>query len=219
MTIGHYDRAAEDYWDGTRKHDVSQNYEALLEAIEGDPPYAILDLGCGPGRDLRYFRSLGHDAMGLDGSVKFVAMARRYSGCDVLHQDFLAMNLPVNRFDGIFANASLFHVPSQELSRVLAELAESLKPPGRPVRLKPEGKQRRKRQRRPLQLLLRSYHLARFCHCCRVHGGKALLPPSRTPALPAIVARYGFAQRLSMLTLQTRCRQVWLRNPLPANRF
>ena len=126
-TIGHYDRAAEDYWDGTRNHDVSQNHEALLEAIEGEPPYAILDLGCGPGRDLRYFRLLGHDATGLDGSMEFVTMARRFSGCDVLHQDFLAMNLPVNRFDGIFANALLFHVPSQELPRVLAELAESLK--------------------------------------------------------------------------------------------
>jgi SAM-dependent methyltransferase len=130
ITIGHYDRAAKDYWDGTRNHDVSQNHEALLEAIEGAPPYAILDLGCGPGRDLRYFRSLGHDAMGLDGSMNFVAMARRYSGCDVLHQNFIAMNLPVNRFDGIFANASLFHVPSQELPRVLAELAKSLKPRG-----------------------------------------------------------------------------------------
>jgi len=130
ITIGHYDRAAEDYWDGTQNHDVSQNHEALLEAIEGEPPYAILDLGCGPGRDLRYFRLLGHDATGLDGSIKFVAMARRYSRCDVLHQNFLAMKLPVNRFDGIFANASLFHVPSQELPRVLAELAESLKPRG-----------------------------------------------------------------------------------------
>ena len=130
LTIGHYERAAEYYRDGTQNHDVSQNYAALLEAIGGDPPYAILDLGCGPGRDLRHFRSLGHDAMGLDGSTKFVAMARRYSGCDVLQQDFLAMNLPVNRFDGIFANASLFHVPSQELPRVLAELAESLKPRG-----------------------------------------------------------------------------------------
>ncbi len=130
ITIGHYDRAAEDYRDGTRNHDVSQNTAALLQAIEGEPPYAILDLGCGPGRDLGYFRSLGHDATGLDGSMSFVAMARRYSGCDVLHQDLLAMTLPVSRFDGIFANASLFHVPSQELPRVLAELAESLKPRG-----------------------------------------------------------------------------------------
>ena len=130
ITIGHYDRVAEDYCDGTRNHDVSQNYDALLEAIEGEPPYAILDLGCGPGRDLRYFRSLGHDATGLDGSMELVTMARRYSGCDVLHQDFLAMNLPVNRFDGIFANASLFHVPSQELPRVLLELSTTLKPRG-----------------------------------------------------------------------------------------
>ena len=65
-TIAHYDQLAEAYWDGTRDHDVSQNHSALLDAIEGDPPYSILDLGCGPGRDLRYFRSLGHDVVGLD---------------------------------------------------------------------------------------------------------------------------------------------------------
>jgi SAM-dependent methyltransferase len=129
-TIGHYDRSAEGFWRGTRDHDVSQNYEALLGAIEGEPPYAILDLGCGPGRDLHYFRALGHDVTGLDGSSTFVAMARRHSGCDVLHQNFLAMALPESRFDGVFANASLFHVPSQELPRVLAELAKSLKPRG-----------------------------------------------------------------------------------------
>ncbi len=130
ISIGHYDRTAEDYWYGTRNHDVSQNYEALLAAIEGEPPYAILDLGCGPGRDLAYFRSLGHDATGLDGSMAFVTMARRYSGCDVLHQDFLAMKLPASRFDGVFANASLFHVPSQEMPRVLLELSTTLKPRG-----------------------------------------------------------------------------------------
>ena len=63
MTIAHYDRLAKAYWDGTRDHDINQNYAALLDAIESDPPYSILDLGCGPGRDLRYFRSLGHDVV------------------------------------------------------------------------------------------------------------------------------------------------------------
>jgi SAM-dependent methyltransferase len=126
ITIGHYDRAAEDYWDGTRDHDVSQNHAAFLSAIKGDHPFSILDLGCGPGRDLQYFRSLGHDVTGLDGSKEFVAMARSFSGCEVLHQDFLAMDLPDSRFDGVFANASLFHVPSQELPRVLAELSSTL---------------------------------------------------------------------------------------------
>ena len=57
-------------------------------------------------------------------------MARSYSGSEVLHQDFLAMALPENRFDGVFANASLFHVPSQELPRVLLELSNTLKAGG-----------------------------------------------------------------------------------------
>lgn len=130
LTIAHYDRTAAAFWGGTRDHDVSQNRAALLDAIEGPPPYAILDLGCGPGRDLRYFRSLGHDAVGLDGSKELVAMARSYSGCQVLHQDFLAMALPESRFDGLFANAALFHVPSRALPRVLLELAASLRPRG-----------------------------------------------------------------------------------------
>jgi SAM-dependent methyltransferase len=130
ITIGYYDRMAESYRDGTRDHDVSQNYAAFLEAIESEPPFYIVDLGCGPGRDLRYFKSLGHEAVGLDGSKELVAMARHFSGCEVLHQDFLALELPENRFDGVFANASLFHVPSQELPRVLLELHATLKPDG-----------------------------------------------------------------------------------------
>jgi SAM-dependent methyltransferase len=130
VTIAHYDRLAHAFWDGTRDHDVSQNYAALLDAIEGDPPYSILDLGCGPGRDLCHFRALGHDAVGLDGSKEFVAMARSKSGCEVLHQDFLAMVLPKTHFHGVFANASLFHVPSKELPRVLGELNAALRAGG-----------------------------------------------------------------------------------------
>ena len=130
ITIGHYDQMAKPFWEGTRDHDVSQNYAALLDAIEGEPPYSLLDLGCGPGRDLYYFRSLGHQVIGVDGSKEFVALARQYSGCEVLNQDFLALNLPQSHFDGVFANASLFHVPSQELPRVLLELNAALKPGG-----------------------------------------------------------------------------------------
>jgi SAM-dependent methyltransferase len=129
-TIAHYDRLAHAFWNGTRDHDVSQNYAALLDAIEGDPPYSILDLGCGPGRDLCHFRAVGHDAVGLDGSKEFVAMARSNSGCEVLHQDFLAMVLPKTHFHGVFANASLFHVPSKELPRVLRELNAALRAGG-----------------------------------------------------------------------------------------
>jgi len=48
-TLDHYNRSAEDFWKGTRGHDVSRNIAALLDRIEGAPPFAILDLGCGPG--------------------------------------------------------------------------------------------------------------------------------------------------------------------------
>ena len=130
ITIGHYDNVADDYWHGTRNHDVSQNYEAFLEAIEGKPPYDILDLGCGPGRDLQYFNSMGHAVMGLDGSEALVSIARLNSGCEVLQQNFLAMDLPEHRFDGVFANASLFHVPSKELPRILLEVYTTLKSRG-----------------------------------------------------------------------------------------
>ena len=129
-TLATYDAVAESFEAGTRTHDVSQNYEALLSAIEGSPPFVLLDLGCGPGRDLAYFRSLGHEAIGLDGSARFVEMAQAATGCQVLHQNFLGLSLPEGRFHGVFANASLFHVPTQELPRVLGELRGSLLPRG-----------------------------------------------------------------------------------------
>ena len=129
-TLGHYDRNAESFWRGTRDHDVAQNISALLGHIEGSAPFTILDFGCGPGRDLKVFADLGHVAVGLEGSARFVEMARTHAGCEVLHQDFLRLDLPADRFDGVFANASLFHVPTQELPRVLRELRAALKPRG-----------------------------------------------------------------------------------------
>lgn len=129
-TLAHYNQHAEDFFAGTREHDVRQNMMALLQFIEGTLPFTILDFGCGPGRDLKAFRALGHDAIGLEGGARFVEMARAYSGCEVWQQDFLALKLPANYFDGVFANASLFHVPGQALPRVLSELYATLKPNG-----------------------------------------------------------------------------------------
>jgi SAM-dependent methyltransferase len=129
-TLDYYNGRAEDFWQGTRDHDVSQNIAALLHYIEGEPPFTILDFGCGPGRDLKVFAERGHIAIGLEGAAPFAAMACEHSGCEVWQQDFLKLDLPQNRFDGVFANASLFHVPSQELPRVLLELRATLKPGG-----------------------------------------------------------------------------------------
>ncbi len=129
-TLAYYDERAQAFWEGTREHDVRQNLAALISDIEGDPPFTVLDFGCGPGRDLRAFTELGHVAIGLDGARHFVEMARAYSGCEVWLQNFLALDLPAARFDGVFANASLFHVPKRELPRGLAQLRTALRPRG-----------------------------------------------------------------------------------------
>ena len=140
LTLEHYNRSAEDFWHGTRDHDVRQNIEALLEHIEGSPPFAILDFGCGPGRDLLAFSRLGHTAVGLEGAERFAEMARAHSGCEVWQQDFLKLALPDGHFDGVFANAALFHVPSQEVLRVLRELNATLKPRGVLFASNPRGR-------------------------------------------------------------------------------
>src|SRR5690606_28286213 len=68
--------------------------------------------------------------VGLDGSTELAAIARAHSGCEVWVQDFLALQLPAGHFDGVFANASLFHVPRSELPRVLRALHATLRPEG-----------------------------------------------------------------------------------------
>src|SRR5450759_1264110 len=109
LTLSHYDQNAEAFWDGTKGHDVKRNYEAFLAPFPDNKKLDILDLGCGPGRDVNYFKSLGHRPVGLDGSEVFCSMARRHTGCQILHQKFLSLELSRDAFDGIFANASLFH--------------------------------------------------------------------------------------------------------------
>ena len=127
LNIAHYDESAESFRIGTKDHDVSQNIAALIDALPKEKTLDILDFGCGPGRDLCVFKELGHRPTGLDGSKEFCKMAEKQSGCPTLNQQFLKLELEEDRYDGIFANASLFFIPSQELPRVLKELHSSLR--------------------------------------------------------------------------------------------
>ncbi len=133
-TLDYYNQKAEDFFAGTIDHDVEQNITALLQHIEvqaeATAPFTILDVGCGPGRDLKTFKQLGHIAIGVDGAARFVDMARTYSGCEVWQQDFVTLDLPENHVDGVFANASLFHVPRQSLPQALQALHATLRPHG-----------------------------------------------------------------------------------------
>lgn len=129
-TLAHYQHAAQSFWEGTKGHDVSQNVAALLQAIQAPAPYTLLDFGCGPGRDLKTFKDLGHQPIGLEGAQALAAMARTHSDCPVWEQNFLALDLPAAHFDGVFANAVLFHLPSLALPSVLVRLHATLKPGG-----------------------------------------------------------------------------------------
>ena len=130
LNIAHYDENAESLRIGTKDHDVSQNIAALIDALPKEKTLDILDFGCGPGRDMCVFKSMGHRPVGLDGSKEFCKMAVKQSGCPTLNQQFLKLELEENCYDGIFANASLFTVPSQELPRVLKELHSALRKDG-----------------------------------------------------------------------------------------
>ena len=130
LNIAHYDENAESFCIGTKDHDVSQNIAALLDVLPKEKTLDILDFGCGPGRDMCVFKSMGHRPVGLDGSKEFCKMAVKQSGCPTLNQQFLKLELEEKRYDGIFANASLFTVPSQELPRILKELHSALRKDG-----------------------------------------------------------------------------------------
>jgi hypothetical protein len=64
ITLGHYENNASSFWEGTKDHDVTQNYEKFLSQFPTGRALDILDFGCGPGRDLNYFQSMGHRRSG-----------------------------------------------------------------------------------------------------------------------------------------------------------
>jgi SAM-dependent methyltransferase len=68
--------------------------------------------------------------VGLEGAPSAAALARAHSGCEVLQQNFLNLELPAQRYDGVFANAVLFHLPGQVLPQVLEQLQVCLRPGG-----------------------------------------------------------------------------------------
>ncbi len=124
-TIHHYELSPQDFWEGTKDHDVSQNLDALcrnLPSVED----TVLDFGCGPGRDVKALIQRGKEVIGLDGCADFCQMARKYSGREIWQQNFITLDLPVNYFAGIFANASLFHIPRESLLQVLKIFHHSL---------------------------------------------------------------------------------------------
>lgn len=89
----------------------------------------ILDFGCGAGRDSLYFKKCGYNVTALDGSPKMCEITRELCDIEVKEMFFEDFN-EKNKYDGIWACASLLHLPKEVLIKVLANLAASLKEDG-----------------------------------------------------------------------------------------
>ena len=125
--MNYYDEHAKEFFNGTIDTDMSLHHEEFLKNL---PEKAcILDAGCGSGRDTKLFKELGHNVVAIDGSEKMCELASEYAGVNVKHMQFQEIEY-VNVFDGIWACASLLHVPSSELDLVLKKLKDSLKSNG-----------------------------------------------------------------------------------------
>lgn len=126
-TARFYEEHAAEYFRRTVDADLSNARDRFLEFV---PSHGrILDAGCGSGRDLREFVRLGYRARGIDASRELVKLAADYASapCEVMRLEDLPYS---NRFDGIWACASLLHLPKPVLGRALHRFAKALVPNG-----------------------------------------------------------------------------------------
>lgn len=127
FTLDYYNKNARKYFDRTIKIDYQRSYDPFLAFIP--PAGSILDVGCGAGRDSKYFLEQGFSVTSLDASEELVKIASSYTGQPVRHMTFNEINF-TNTFDGVWAVASLLHVPSNEIGNIFQKIAQALKPGG-----------------------------------------------------------------------------------------
>lgn len=126
-TIDYYNKNAEEFSQATLHVDMTSLYQPFLAEL---PEVAhILDVGCGTGRDTLAFINKGHKVDAIDYSDELVKKAKALTGMDVQLQSFYELN-DVERYDGIWACASLLHCQRDRLAEVIGKLLEALKPMG-----------------------------------------------------------------------------------------
>ena len=141
VTLEHYDHGAEEFWRGTRDHDVSQNIAALLRHIEGAPPFTILDLGCGPGRDLKAFsRARPRRGRASKAPPRFAAMARAHSGCEVWSRISSRSICPAGASTACSPTPCCSTCPARSCRACCGELRAALKPRGVLFSSNPRGR-------------------------------------------------------------------------------
>ena len=124
-----------DYYNQNSQHFVHDTQDVKFTDIQDyflsylKPGALILDFGCGSGRDTKYFLEKGYSVEAIDGSEEMVKIAREYTGIEVKQMLFQDLN-ETERYDGIFACASILHVPSVELPDIMRRIYRALKQSG-----------------------------------------------------------------------------------------
>ena len=118
-TIEYYNKNAKEYVNKTIELDMKSVYEHFTKHLGINAQ--ICDLGCGSGRDSKYFISQGFFVTPIDGSVELCKLASIHLGQDVMCLKFDELNF-VNKFDAIWACSSLLHVPKIELGNIINRL-------------------------------------------------------------------------------------------------
>lgn len=123
-TLSYYEANAPRFFEETRDVNMSPLYEPFLSRPRSGAH--ILDAGCGSGRDSLYFLDNGYDVTSFDASEAMVRLAAKHLGQPVLRLVFDQVGFE-EHFDGVWACASLLHVPRRAMARTLGRLASSLK--------------------------------------------------------------------------------------------
>ena len=125
-TLDYYNKNASLYASDTLNADMSAMYSVFEKYV---PQGRILDLGCGAGRDTKYFLGEGYKVTAVDGSEELCSYASAYTGIYV--QCMLFGDMEFNgEFEGVWACSSLLHVPKGELNDIFDKVAKALKPGG-----------------------------------------------------------------------------------------
>lgn len=126
-TLNYYNENAQSFASGTVSVEFTEMQDRFLEKL--DPGAYILDFGCGAGRDTKYFLSQGYRVDAIDGSEQLCRIASDHTGIKV--RQILFQELEANeKYDGIWACASILHLPKKELKEVLKKMLTALKTDG-----------------------------------------------------------------------------------------
>ena len=126
-TLKYYNENAQSFASGTVSVKFTKVQDKFLEKL--NPDAYILDFGCGAGRDTKYFLSRGYQIDAIDGSEQLCRIASKYTGIKVRQMLFQELD-EKEKYDGIWACASILHLPKKQLREVLENMYAALKSEG-----------------------------------------------------------------------------------------